>query len=188
SVRAVTKTYGTAVAVDAVSFDIAPGEAVALWGPNGAGKTTILRCMLGIARFTGDIRVNGLNPVSDGPEARAAIGFVPQDLAPSSTPVGELASFIARLKGSTAEDARLQLARLGIDDQIAKPVSALSGGMKQRLALALALIGSPSILLLDETTANLDAAGRASLIDLLRTLKREGMTLVFSSHRPDDVL
>src|SRR5690606_29909692 len=68
SVRAVTKTYGTAVAVDAVSFDIAPGEAVALWGPNGAGKTTILRCMLGIARFTGDIRVNGLNPVSDGPE------------------------------------------------------------------------------------------------------------------------
>ena len=188
SVRAVTKTYGKAVAVDAVSFDIAPGEAVALWGPNGAGKTTILRCMLGIARFTGDIRVNGLNPVSDGPEARAAIGFVPQDLAPSSTPVGELASFIARLKGSTAEDARLQLARLGIDDQIAKPVSALSGGMKQRLALALALIGSPSILLLDEPTANLDAAGRASLIDLLRTLKREGMTLVFSSHRPDDVL
>jgi nitrous oxidase accessory protein len=187
-VKALTKRYGEATAVNDASFEVAAGEAVAMWGPNGAGKTTILRCLLGIARFSGDVRVNGLDPVEDGRAARATIGFVPQDLAPSAVPVGELVNFIARLKGTPSADGHQHLARLGIDDQVRKPVAALSGGMKQRLALALALIGAPRVLLLDEPTANLDAAGRADLLDLLRDLKREGMTLVFSSHRPDDVL
>jgi nitrous oxidase accessory protein len=188
SVASLSKLYGDVAAVDDVNFEIVPGEAVAMWGPNGAGKTTILRCLLGVARFSGDIRVNGFDPVTQGRLARATIGFVPQDLAPSPVPVEELANFIARLKGATSAEAMDRLARLGIDDQARKPVSALSGGMKQRLALALALIGEPKVLLLDEPTANLDAAGRASLIALLRDLKRDGMTLVFSSHRPDDVL
>ena len=188
AVTSLTKRYGDAVAVDDVSFDVAPGEAVAMWGPNGAGKTTILRCLLGIARFDGEIRIHGIDPVSDGRAARAAIGFVPQDLAPSAVPVGEMARFIARLKGATDSDALHQLERLGIADQVAKPVAALSGGMKQRLALALALIGEPAVMLLDEPTANLDAAGRAGLLDLLQQLRRDGLTILFSSHRPDDVL
>jgi ABC-type multidrug transport system ATPase subunit len=188
SVRALTKCYGEALAVEDVRFDVASGEAVALWGPNGAGKTTILHCLLGVARYTGELRVNGLDPQRDGRQARATIGFVPQELAPSPMPVGELASFIARLRGASEAEALEQLARLGIDDQIQKPVAALSGGMKQRLALALALVGSPGVLLLDEPTANLDAAGRAGLLSLLRELKRDGITLIFSSHRPDDVL
>lgn len=188
TVQGLTKRYGKATAVNDVSFAIPAGEAVAMWGPNGAGKTTILRCLLGIARYEGDIRIADLDPVRQGKLARAAIGFVPQDLAPSPTPVGELANFIARIKGSTRADALRQLQRLGIDDQVEKPVAALSGGMKQRLSLALALIGQPKVLLLDEPTANLDAAGRASLLQLLNELKRDGMTLIFSSHRPDDVL
>ena len=187
-VRGVTKRYGRVAAVDDVSFEIERGEAVALWGPNGAGKTTILRCLLGVARYTGDVRIDGLDPARDGRNARRHIGYVPQDLAPSAMTVEEMISFISSLKKTPAAEGMAQLETLGIADARDKALSALSGGMKQRLALALALIGSPSILLLDEPTANLDAAGRAELLELLQDLKHGGKTLVFSSHRPDDIL
>ena len=85
-------------------------------------------------------------------------------------------------------DSLERLALLGLENEVNKEIRALSGGMKQRLALALALIGNPSILLLDEPTASLDAKGRADLLQLLHRLKRNGMTLIFSSHRPEDVL
>jgi nitrous oxidase accessory protein len=186
-IRDLTKRYASATALDGVSFDIARGETIALWGPNGAGKTTILRCLLGVARYDGTVRVNGIDPTRDGRAARRMIGYVPQDLAPSAMTVGEMAVFIARLKRSDMDDATERLRMLGIADQLGKPVAALSGGMKQRLALALALIGAPEMLLLDEPTANLDAAGRADLHALLRNLKRGGMTLIFSSHQPDEV-
>ncbi len=188
SVRDVTKRYGRVAAVDGVSFDVGRGEAVALWGPNGAGKTTILRCLLGVARFTGDVRIDGIDPARDGRNARRHIGYVPQDLAPSAMTVEEMISFVSALKKAPVEEGMSQLEVLGIADARDKALSALSGGMKQRLALALALIGSPSILLLDEPTANLDAAGRAELLELLQELKHGGKTLVFSSHRPDDIL
>jgi nitrous oxidase accessory protein len=186
--RRLSKYYGKVAAVQDMTFNVRPGEAVALWGSNGAGKTTILRCLLGLARYSGEARVAGLDPARRGREARHAIGYVPQDLAPSAMTVAEMTVFIAKLKGVAPDEARDRLVLLGIEDAADKPVSALSGGMKQRLALALALIGTPSILLLDEPTANLDAAGRADLLNLLRQLKADGMTLVFSSHRPDDVL
>lgn len=188
AVRDITKRYGRVAAVDGVSFDVGQGEAVALWGPNGAGKTTILRCLLGVARYTGDIRIDGIDPARDGRNARRHIGYVPQDLAPSAMTVGEMISFVSSLKKASVEEGIAQLELLGIADARDKALSALSGGMKQRLALALALIGSPSILLLDEPTANLDAAGRAELLELLQELKSGGKTLVFSSHRPDDIL
>ena len=186
--RDVTKRYGSVAALSGVSFDIGPGEAVALWGPNGAGKTTILRCILGLARYTGEIRVEGHDPRRDGRAVRRAIGYVPQSLPVSPMTVGEMVSFVAALKRTERDAAMERLASLGIADQRDKAISALSGGMKQRLALALALIGSPRILLRDEPTANLDARGRAELLDLLSGLNREGLTILFSSHRPDDVL
>ncbi|MER3485720.1 MAG: ABC transporter ATP-binding protein, partial [Chloroflexota bacterium] len=83
--------------------------------------------------------------------------------------VGEVTAFVATIKRASLESAMEHLATLGIAEHVDKPISTLSGGMKQRLALALALIGSPNILLLDEPTANLDARGRAELLDLLRT-------------------
>lgn len=186
--RAVTKRYGQVKALDDVSFDILAGESVALWGPNGAGKTTILRCLLGLARFDGTITVDGRDIRANGRDVRAAIGYVPQDLPVAPMTVEELAAFIARIKRVPLDASIAQLERLGIGDQMAKPVGALSGGMKQRLALALALIGAPRMLLLDEPTANLDARGRAELLDLLGSLKRERLTLIFTSHRPDDIL
>jgi nitrous oxidase accessory protein len=182
-----TKRYGPATALDGVSFAVAPGETIALWGPNGAGKTTVLRCLLGVARYEGTIRLQGLDPTRDGRAVRRLIGYVPQDLAPSALTVKETAAFIASLKGSDLNDAVERLRLLGIADQLDKPVAALSGGMKQRLALALALIGAPDVLLLDEPTANLDAAGRADLHALLHRLQRGGMTMIFSSHQPEEV-
>jgi ABC-type multidrug transport system ATPase subunit len=188
SVRNVTKLYGRWKALDEVSFDVAPGESLAMWGPNGAGKTTIMRCLLGIARFTGEVRVGGHNPVREGRKARQLIGFVPQELPVSPMSVAELARFVGTLKGCPegAEDEPLSL--LGLADQGEKAVSALSGGMRQRLALALALIGTPRVLLLDEPTANLDARGRAELLDLLKRLNAQGLTIVVSSHRPEDIV
>lgn len=183
-----TKRYGRVAAVDGASFRVGRGEAVALWGPNGAGKTTILRCLLGLARFDGTLRVAGLDPRRAGRDVRAMIGFVPQDLPVTSGTVGELSAFIAQVKGQSVAEALQRLELLDIADQIDKDVAALSGGMKQRLALALALIGSPPILLLDEPTANLDAHGRAELLQMLRRLKQDGLTILFSSHRPDDVV
>ena len=188
AVRNVTKRYGRVAAVDAMSFSADRAEAIALWGPNGAGKTTILRCLLGVARYSGDIRINGANPARDGRGARRQVGYVPQDLAPSAMTVAEMVEFVAALKRAPSDEGFAHLEMLGIADARDKTLSALSGGMKQRLALALALIGDPSILLLDEPTANLDAAGRAELLDLLREQKQRGKTLIFSSHRPDDIL
>lgn len=186
--RGLTKRYGPAAAVDQASFEIGSGEALALWGPNGAGKTTILRCLLGVAQYDGDVTVAGLEPKRDGRAVRQRIGYVPQELPVPPMSVGEMTRFIADLKHVPYEKAVENLEMLAIADQLDKPVGALSGGMRQRLALALALIGKPSMLLLDEPTANLDANGRIELLELLRRLKRDGLTLIFSSHRPEDVL
>ncbi len=188
SVTGVSKYYGQFPALNDVSFQIAAGESTALWGPNGAGKTTVMRCLLGLTKYQGKILVGGYDPVAEGQQARTAIGYVPQDLPVQPMTVGEMVAFIAKLKRAPLADSLERLALLGIEHQADKEIRALSGGMKQRLALALALIGNPSILLLDEPTASLDAKGRADLLQLLHGLRQKGMTLIFSSHRPEDVL
>ncbi|MCA9858873.1 MAG: ABC transporter ATP-binding protein, partial [Thermomicrobiales bacterium] len=188
SVEDVSKYYGPFPALDRVSFRIGAGESAALWGPNGAGKTTVMRCLLGLTKYRGKIAVAGHDPVKDGQQARTAIGYVPQDLPVQPMTIGEMVAFIAKLKRADQKDSLDRLALLGLQNEVNKEIRALSGGMKQRLALALALIGNPSILLLDEPTASLDAKGRADLLQLLHGLKRNGMTLIFSSHRPEDVL
>jgi ABC-type multidrug transport system ATPase subunit len=183
-----TKRYGSILALDDVSFEVDAGESIALWGPNGAGKTTILRCLLGLARYDGAIRIGAADPARHGQDARRRVGYVPQDLPIAPMTVDEVTTYVARLKRTPLADGAARLAQLSIAEHGDKPVSALSGGMKQRLALALALIGDPALLLLDEPTANLDAHGRADLLQLLKQLRHEGMTIVFSSHRPEDIL
>jgi ABC-type multidrug transport system ATPase subunit len=184
----VTKRYGAVVALDQVSLAIAPGESVALWGPNGAGKTTIIRCLLGLANYSGQVVVDTFDPARAGERARRRIGYVPQQLPVTPMTVADLVQYVGRLKQAPRNDGPDLLEQLGIAAQAAKPVGALSGGQRQRLALALALIGSPTILFLDEPTANLDARGRADLLQLLTWLRQEGMTVLFSSHRPEDIL
>jgi nitrous oxidase accessory protein len=187
--REVGKRFGETVALDRVGFDVAAGESVAIWGPNGAGKTTLLRVLLGVLPFDGEVRVAGADPRRDGRAARSAIGFVPQEIAlQRDLRVGETIDLFARLRRAPAERIPELLARLGLDREVGKRVGDLSGGQRQRLALALALLSEPPILLLDEPTANLDARARADFIALLGSLREAGLTLLFSSHRPEEVL
>lgn len=188
-VRELTKRFGPLVAVDRLSFEVMPGEAVALWGPNGAGKTTALRCLLGLLPFEGMIRVGGYDVTLQGKEARRLVGFVPQELNfHDDLAVRETLRFYARLKKAPLERIDKALERIGLTRHAHKPVKDLSGGMKQRLALAVALLADPPLLVLDEPTANLDARSRQELLTLLGELKAAGKTLIFSSHRLGEVV
>lgn len=185
----VTKRFGRTTAVDRVSFRLEQGGAMALWGSNGAGKTTLIRCLLGIIRFRGTVRIGGFDAHRRGKRSRALIGYVPQELAfHDDTRLGSAMSFFAGLRCASRGQSESALSRVGLSGHERKRVRDLSGGMKQRLALAIAMLADPPIIVLDEPTSNLDAAGRGEVVDTLRSLKAAGKTLVFASHRPDEVV
>ncbi len=183
ALHGVTKRYEERRAVDGVSLTVNAGEALALWGANGAGKTTLLRCLLGSTGYEGEIAIAGRSPLAEGTAVRRQIGYVPQEMPTFDLTVGELTGLIARLRGVASGEALGQLDRFGLGAHRAQAVASLSGGMKQKLALMLALLGDPPILLLDEPTANLDAQTQSDLLQRLLELKRQGRTLVFTSHR-----
>ena len=188
-VKNLTKRFGNLKAVDDLSFTVQPGEAVALWGANGAGKTTAVRCLLNLIPFEGSITLNGIDVKKQGKAARHLTGFVPQELTfHDDMSVSETITFYARLKKvPTGTDFSGLLARLSLMPHIDKPIRDLSGGLKQRLALALALLADPPILILDEPSANLDIRAREDFLSLLHNLKEAGKTMVFSSHRLEEV-
>ncbi len=187
SFQNVTKKFGSFTALDDVSFDVRAGESVALWGSNGAGKTTLIRCMLGVTNFKGEVTVEGISSKKHGKEVRKRIGYVPQVMPFFDLPVGEMVLLITRLRGVTATEGLNLLKRFNLDHTHRKPVRSLSGGMRQKLALTLALLGDPHLLVLDEPTANLDAATQKELIGMLNELKQEGRTIIFTSHRWSEV-
>ena len=189
SVSRVTKRFGNLTAVDDLSFSVQTGEAVAFWGANGAGKTTALRCLLGLMPFEGKIAVAGIDVQAQAKAARRLMGFVPQELNfHDDMTVSETLTFYARLKKvPSGTDFSPLLDRLNLLPHITKPVGDLSGGLKQRLALALALLADPPILVLDEPTANLDISAREDFLNLLHEFKISGKTLIFSSHRLEEV-
>jgi len=183
-----TKRYGKIAALNNVSFTIEAGEAVALWGANGAGKTTTLRCLLGVQGFEGELTVNGINVSRNGKAARAAIGYVPQEVAFYDMTVLETLRFYARLKKTDPQRVNDVLEQVQLTAHGSKRVNMLSGGMKQRLALAIALLADPPVLVLDEPTANLDVKAQRDFIHTVQMLNQSGKTIVFSSHRLDEVI
>ncbi|MFZ1753864.1 MAG: nitrous oxide reductase family maturation protein NosD [Caldilineaceae bacterium] len=198
SIRNLTKRYPrpgrawwsdeTITAVDDLSFELPVGTSIALWGVNGAGKTTVLKCLLGLLASEGELHLNGFDLRRNGRTARRFLGYVPQELAfHNDLSVAESCRFYARLKNVGDDRIPVVLAQVGLTGQERKAVGALSGGMKQRLALALALLADPPVLLLDEPTSNLDAATRDDFIDLLVGLRNAGKTLLFTSHHADEV-
>jgi ABC-type multidrug transport system ATPase subunit len=189
-VKNLSKRFGRIQALSDLSFEIKAGEAVALWGANGAGKTTALRCLLGVIPYEGTVQLGEFNSTWQGKAVRRLLGFVPQEINfHDDLSVKETLRFYARLKKTAVDTDHTVtfLKRLGLDIHLTKQVGDLSGGMKQRLALAIALLADPPVLVLDEPTANLDVKAREEFLSLLGELKAAGKTLIFSSHRPDEV-
>ena len=190
--RGLTKRFGEFTAVDAIDFDVAPGESFGFLGPNGAGKTTAMRMVACVSPVTsGELRVLGLDPAQDGPRIRGRLGVVPQqDTLDTELSVKDNLVIYGRYFGlSRAESARrgdelLDFAQL--TERANDKVEPLSGGMKRRLTIARALINEPSILLLDEPTTGLDPQARHLLWERLYRLKQRGVTLVLTTHYMDE--
>lgn len=188
-VRNLTKRFGRFTAVDDLSFTVGAGEAVALWGANGAGKTTAVRCLLNLFPYEGEIVVDGLDARRNSKQVRRLTGFVPQELSfHDDMSVAETLIFYARLKKvADGFDFEPLLEQVRLVPHVQKRVGELSGGLKQRLALAAALLSDPPILVLDEPTASLDIRSREEFLILLRKLKQDGKTMIFSSHHLEEV-
>ena len=187
-VHNLTKRFGKMAAVNQLSFDVSASETVALWGPNGAGKTTALRCVLGVLPFDGTITVGGRSSRTESKTVRQQIGYVPQEVRlHSDLTVQETVSFYARLRRVAVDRSATLMAEWNLAEIADKRVGDLSGGMKQRLALAIALLSDPPILLLDEPTSNLDVHTRHEFWAALEGLKQMGKTLIFCSHRLDEI-
>ncbi|MBI3304511.1 MAG: ABC transporter ATP-binding protein [Deltaproteobacteria bacterium] len=187
-VHDVVKRFGEKVAIDHVTFQVKAGETVVLWGPNGAGKTTLLRCILGLIRFEGAITVLGCDTLREGKAARGLLGFVPQELGlHGEQTVMEAVTFYARLRRVPLAQALSLLETWQLTESSRSLVRTLSGGMKQKLALVIALLANPPMLLLDEPTSNLDVRTRRELSTVLEQLKTAGRTILFCSHRTSEV-
>lgn len=180
----VSKHYGPIAAVRDVDLSLAPGERIALVGHNGAGKSTLIKLMLGLVRPTaGTIDLLGENPAAGAAAAKARIGYLPENLVmPPAMTGAELMNFYARLKRRDVAANGAILERVGLVEAAGRRVDTYSKGMRQRLGLAQALIGTPRLMLLDEPTSGLDPALRQKFYDIMSELARGGATVLISSH------
>jgi Cu-processing system permease protein len=188
-IRNVTKRFGRRVALDDVSLTVHPGQVTLLLGVNGAGKSTLLRCLLGITDYEGWITVDGHDPLQDGCTVRAAIGYMPQSggLHVDLT-VRETMDLYARMRHASSDRGVTLLREAGLGAHLDTRVGELSGGMRQRLGFALALLPDPAVLVLDEPSSSLDAASRAWLVERLRAAATEGRTVIVSTHAGQELL
>ncbi|UCF18784.1 MAG: ABC transporter ATP-binding protein [Gemmatimonadota bacterium] len=173
-------------ALDGISFELKPGQVFGLVGPNGSGKTTLYRLLLGLLRpLHGAVQIGGLPPAAY--RRRWGIGYLPEQVRlPGRVRVREFAVFVARLAGLGSVEARLSTATLAgklmLEDVLHCRVGTLSHGYRQRVGLLAALIGDPRLLLLDEPANGLDPVSIGVLRAAVRALKREGKSVVVSSH------
>ena len=190
--RALTKRFDKFTAVDAVDFDVYPGEAFGFLGPNGAGKTSTMRMIGCVSPVTeGTLRVAGMDPRTQGSAIKARLGVVPQlDTLDTELTVRENLEMYARYFDIPRAEARRRTSELlefvQLSEREKDLVEPLSGGMKRRLTIARALINEPSVLLLDEPTTGLDPQARHLVWDRLYRLKHRGVTLVITTHYMDE--
>jgi ABC-type multidrug transport system ATPase subunit len=148
----------------------------------------VIRCILGLVGYDGTIEVDGLDARTQGKAVRSLIGYVPQELSfYDDMRVVELLDYSAALRGLSPERVDEVLGTMLLGDHLEKRVRELSGGLKQRLGIATALLPDPPVLLLDEPTSNLDATARDSVIRLLEDLRHDGRTMVVTSHHMEEV-
>jgi ABC-2 type transport system ATP-binding protein len=188
SVRGLRKRYGELTVLDGLDFEVRRGQLVALLGPNGAGKTTTVEILEGYRHPDGgEVRVLGLDPRRDGGTLRPRVGVMLQQggIMPAARP-RELVRLHARLFADPADpDGLLEL--LGLAQAATRRFKLLSGGEKQRLALAMALVGRPELLMLDEPTAGMDPAAKAGVRALIGDLRAAGRTILLTTHELADV-
>jgi Cu-processing system permease protein len=187
--RNVTKRFGHRVALEDVSLTLRGGEVALLLGANGAGKSTLLRCLLGISDYEGSISVDGLDPLKHGCAVRAAIGYMPQSGGlHADVTVRDTMALYARVRQAPLERGVMLLQEAGLGPQLDVVVGELSGGMRQRLGFAIALLPDPRILVLDEPSSSLDFASRKWLAERLRAAAAEGRTVIVSTHAGQELL
>ena len=193
--RGLSKRFGGAagvLAVDRLDLDVPRGSVFGLLGPNGAGKTTTLRLIIGLARPTsGTVAIDGKPVDPRAPGVRRSIGVLDQDPRYYGWMTGrELVELAARLQGLSPAGARARagetLALVGLEEAASRRIGGYSGGMRQRLGIAQALVAEPSLLILDEPVSSLDPEGRRDLLALIAAL-RGSATVIFSTHVLADV-
>ena len=188
-VRNLTKEFGAFTAVEDVSFQVKTGETFALLGPNGSGKTTTLKCGVGlVAPTSGQVLINGIDVEKGGRRIKSLFSYLPQRVAFSENLTArEILQFYCRLRKLPTERVAKALERTNFNGFADQLVSRFSGGMVQRLGIAVAFLPDAPLLMLDEPTLSLDPEGAIQLKNLISSLKRGGSTIVFSSHVLSDV-
>ncbi len=187
-VRGLTKRYGRLLAVDHISFQVYRGEVFSLLGPNGAGKTTTVSMLSTLRMPTeGDALVEGYSIVRDRTAVRRIIGVVPQDLTADDELTGfDNVLLMARLhgyRGKEAEERAKEAIRfMELEDAANRRVMYYSGGMRRRLEIAMSVVHDPQVVFLDEPTVGLDVQSRRHIWDLIRRLKKVGVTVVLTTH------
>ncbi|HET8739677.1 MAG TPA: ABC transporter ATP-binding protein [Acidimicrobiia bacterium] len=190
--RGLTKRFGDFTAVDAIDFDIHPGEAFGFLGPNGAGKTSTMKMITTVSPITeGKLTVFGIDPMVDGRSIRQRIGVVPQeDNLDQELTVAENLYIYGRYHDMKKSEIMPRIEELlefaQLTERKDSEVEPLSGGMKRRLTIARALINNPDLIILDEPTTGLDPQARHLLWDRLYRLKQQGATLIITTHYMDE--
>ena len=182
-VEGLSKTYGTTIAVDDISFEVREGEIFGMVGPNGAGKTTTIECIEGLRQADqGTIRVLGLDPVHQERQLRPLLGVqLQQANLPENINVWEALDLYASFYCSTLDWQEL-LKGLGLFEKRDTAFRKLSGGQKQRLFIALALLNDPQLIFLDELTTGLDPQARHAIWDMVRDMRQRGKTVILTTH------
>jgi ABC-2 type transport system ATP-binding protein len=186
-VRDLSKTYGSFLALDGVSFDIQRGETFALLGPNGAGKSSTIEILEGYRdRTGGDVSVLGIDPHHGGVAWKARLGIVLQNTGEQGnvTVREQLTEFAHYYANPRSVDE--VIAAVGLEQKATTLIRKLSGGQRRRVDVALGIIGRPELLFLDEPTTGFDPEARRSFWDLVRKLKSEGTTILLTTHYLDE--
>ena len=191
-VQSITRHYGELKAVDKVSFSVERGEIVGLLGHNGAGKTTIMKMLSGLLEpDAGSIRFHGVSVSSSPEELQRQLGYLPENLPVyPELSVASYLDYAAELKGLTGDDKRQAIKGVieatDLGPRLLSPIATLSRGMKQRVGVAQAIIGSPSLLILDEPTNGLDPTQTEQMRQLIRNIS-ESATVILSTHIMQEV-
>jgi ABC-2 type transport system ATP-binding protein len=192
-VSQLTKRFKDLEAVKNITFTVKKGESYGLLGPNGAGKTTIIQMITGLfPPDSGSISLSGINMVKQPKRAQGLIGIVPQEIALYQTlSARENLAFWGRMYGMKGEFLQKRISTvleiIGLQDRAKEKVATFSGGMKRRVNIGAAILHEPELLIMDEPTVGIDPQSRTHILNTVKTLNEEGLTVIYTSHYMEEV-